>query len=199
MFMSSWNQIWFRAINDLGKEYTYLNPIFIFLAEYMVYVFAFCLVVIWFSRREKNRMMVIQAGFAFIVAEILGKVAGLLHSNSQPFAELQHVNQLIEKAVDNSFPSDHTILFFSICFTFWLVQRRSGLIWMLLAISVAISRIWVGVHYPFDVLAGAAIGVISAYIAYLVVPRLHFIRKTLAIYERVEEKIIPTKHHSRNL
>lgn len=57
-------------------------------------------------------MMIIQAIVAFVTAEIIGKLAGKLHLNYQPFAAFPNVNKLVDQAVDNSFPSDHTILFF---------------------------------------------------------------------------------------
>ncbi|MER3122346.1 phosphatase PAP2 family protein [Bacillus altitudinis] len=67
--------------------------------------------------------MMISAGLTFILAKVLGKVAGIFYSNQQPFAELNQVNLLIEKEVNNSFPSDHTIFIFSICMVFWLSAR----------------------------------------------------------------------------
>ncbi len=74
--------------------------------------------------------MVIQAMVAFVIAEVIGKIAGKFHLNYQPFAVLPNVNKLVDHAVDNSFPSDHTILFFSICFSFWLVRKKD---WMVMA------------------------------------------------------------------
>ncbi|PGE90826.1 undecaprenyl-diphosphatase, partial [Bacillus pseudomycoides] len=156
----------FRAINDLGKQYSFLNSPMIFLAEYMVYFLGLIIIAYWFTRSRKNRMMIIQAMVAFVTAEIIGKLAGKFHLNYQPFAVLPDVNKLVDHAVDNSFPSDHTILFFSICFSFWLVRKKTGWLWLVLALCIAISRIWVGVHYPFDVVTGALLGSISALFSY---------------------------------
>jgi len=189
----------FRKINDLGKEYTYLNNFFIFMAEYMVFILAFIALIFWFTRREENRMMIISATISFILAEMMGKIAGKLHSNNQPFAELSNVNKLIEKAVDNSFPSDHSILFFAFCTTFFIYQKRWRYIWIMLALFVSISRIWVGVHYPADVIVGAIISIFSAFIASFIVSRLNVIRKLLWLYEKVEQQILPTRDKSREL
>ena len=114
MIFSEVNIHLFRYINDLGKQYTFLNIPMILIAEYMVYFLAIATLLLWFSSKKKNRMMVLCAMVSFLFAEIGGKIAGILHSNYQPFEELLNVNKLIEKTVDNSFPSDHTILFFSI-------------------------------------------------------------------------------------
>ncbi|MDA1778814.1 undecaprenyl-diphosphatase [Bacillus cereus group sp. BY9-3LC] len=199
MSFSQFNIDIFRAINDLGKQYSFLNPAIVFLAEYMVYMFALIILAYWFTGSRKSRMMVIQAMVAFVIAEVIGKIAGKFHLNYQPFAVLPDVNKLVDHAVDNSFPSDHTILFFSICLSFWLVRKKTGWLWLILALCVAISRIWVGVHYPFDIAVGALIGCISAVISYWLVPKLSFIRQLLTQYERVEKQVLPSKNKSKGL
>lgn len=189
----------FRSINDLGKQYSALNPGVVFIAEYMVYFLGLGLVVYWFTRNHRNRMMVIQAVITFILAEILGKLAGLFYSHYQPFAVLQDVNQLVEHAIDNSFPSDHSILFFSVCASFWLMRKKEGWLWLVLAVFVGLSRVWVGVHYPVDVITGALLGFISALFVYWAVPKVSFIQQILALYEKIEQKIVPSKNKSKNL
>ncbi|PEU98036.1 undecaprenyl-diphosphatase [Bacillus cereus] len=199
MSFSQFNIDIFRAINDLGKQYSFLNPAIVFWAEYMVYIFALIIFAYWFTGSRKSRMMVIQAMVAFVIAEVIGKIAGEFHLNYQPFAVLPDVNKLVDHAVDNSFPSDHTILFFSICFSFWLVRKRTGWLWLILALCVAISRIWVGVHYPFDVAVGALIGCISAVFSYWLVPEFSFIKQLLTQYERVEKRVLSSKNKSKGL
>ncbi|CAM4218626.1 bacitracin ABC transporter permease [Bacillus manliponensis] len=188
----------FRFINDFGKQYSFLNPVMIFIAEYTIYVLAFTIFVYWCTRSNKNRMMIIHALLAFILAELIGKVVGRFYSNYQPFAVLNDVNKLIDHEIDNSFPSDHTILFFSISFFFLLVRKRVGLIWFVLAICVAISRVFVGVHYPFDVLVGAVIGIGSAIFVFKITPKLLFLQKLLYLYEKGESYILPWKDKSKS-
>ncbi|RNB61155.1 undecaprenyl-diphosphatase [Brevibacillus gelatini] len=188
----------FRLINDLGKEYPALNPAFYVIAEYTVYALAVCVLLYWMTRSYQNRVMVVCAMATFALAEGLGKIAGTLHYNQQPFAELANVNQLVQKAVDNSFPSDHTILFFSFCMSFWLFKRKAGILWMLLAVCVGLSRIWVGVHYPADVIAGALISIGSAAIVFLVVPQLSVVHSLLSLYEKAERAVLPARLRSKD-
>ncbi|MEK4441536.1 MULTISPECIES: undecaprenyl-diphosphatase [Niallia] len=189
MIFSEVNIHLFRYINDLGKQYTFLNIPMILIAEYMVYFLAIATLLLWFSSKKKNRMMVLCAMVSFLFAEIGGKIAGILHSNYQPFEELLNVNKLIEKTVDNSFPSDHTILFFSICLSFYLFKRGIWLFWVILALIVGISRIWVGVHYPMDVFVGAFIATMSSILVYLILPKLKLTNQFLAYYEDLEQRL----------
>ena len=60
----------------------------------------------------------------------------------------------------SSFPSDHAILFFTLTTCFFFISRAAG--WITLLHStfvVCLPRIYLGIHYPTDILAGAAIGV----------------------------------------
>lgn len=188
----------FRVINDLGKQYPSLEPMIIFVAEYTVYFLALLMLFYWFTGLKQNRMMAIYSIFAFIVAEVIGKTVGLFHSNHQPFAVLSDVNQLVQHEIDNSFPSDHTILFFSICTSIWLVRKKEGWIWMILACCVATSRILVGVHYPFDVAVGALIGILSAVLVYKFAPKMSFIKQLLFLYEKIESNVLPAKKQMKN-
>ncbi len=190
MNLSEINIELFRMFNDLGKEVMFLNPIMIFFAKYMKYFLLFGIIMYWFTRKRENRIMIISSMFAFVVAEVFGAIAGAIHSNNQPFAELSNVNQLIGHAIDNSFPSDHAIEFFSICITFLLFKKNLRYVWLAIAILVSISRVWVGVHYPADILVGAILGIIGAALCYWVIPQLNVIKKLLAIYEQGEDYVL---------
>ncbi|WP_246041891.1 phosphatase PAP2 family protein [Robertmurraya kyonggiensis] len=165
----------FRMINDLGKEYAFLNPIFVFFAKYTIYFVI--IAVLYYLFTKSSRMMVISSVVSVAVAEILAIIAKKLHSNQQPFAELPDVNQLVEKAVGNSFPSDHTIIVFALCLSFWIFKRGWHFVWILLAIIVGFSRIGVGVHYPADVGMGALLSLVSVIIVSLTLPKWGMIQK----------------------
>jgi len=181
-------------INDAGKSIPALNPVMIFLAEYTPYILALSMLVYWFLRRRQDRMMIIQSICAFVLATSVGKVCGLFYAHYQPFAVLPDVNKLVEHELDNSFPSNHTILFFSISFSIWLVHKMEGLLWLLLACLVAQSRVWIGVHYPIDIATGAIISIVAALIMCWLIPRLPFIRQGLTLYEKVEQRVLPVKN-----
>ncbi|WP_267498012.1 undecaprenyl-diphosphatase [Bacillus sp. REN16] len=163
----------FYRINGLGKELPFLDVPMILIANYTLYVLILVVLIYFF----KDRVMVISSLLSVGIAILLGRVAGMFHSNNQPFAELPNVNQLIEKAVDNSFPSDHTMIFFAICFSLFLFKKPGRYLWMALACLVGLSRIWVGVHYPGDVLVGAILAMLSAFLMYVIVSKIKFLNR----------------------
>ncbi|MDM5337216.1 undecaprenyl-diphosphatase [Fictibacillus enclensis] len=162
MDFTQFNNETFRSINQLADPLSALNPFMVFLAEYMLYMLGIVLIGYFLTRSKRNRLMVVFAIVSCLVAEIFGRLAGLFYSHHQPFSVLPDANQLIEHAIDNSFPSDHSIIFFSVCTVLLLFKRKTGAIWMFIACCVAISRVWVGVHYPVDVVTGGLLGIFSA-------------------------------------
>ena len=72
------------------------------------------------------------------------------------------VHLFIPASMDTSFPSDHATAAFAIAVAIFLRSRRAGWIALAMATLVSVGRVVVGTHYPTDVLAGAAIGTLSA-------------------------------------
>lgn len=193
MSVGQWNVELFRWINDLGKQYEFMEPLFIFFAKYMIYIMIVALVFYWFKRTPRHRMMVISAAMTALLGEIVGKLVGTLHTNLQPFAELPDVNQLITKTVGNSFPSDHTMVCVAIGVTFGLFLGKRGIAWVLIAALVAISRVGVGVHYPADVIAGILIAIIVAVPTFVIISRSQAIKRLLTSIAKVEQKLLSAK------
>lgn len=174
-------------INQLGVNFPWLAPIAVLLAEYSVLLLPVVFIAYWLSGVRHYRIMLISALFAFVLAEVIGRLLGLLHENFQPFYYLQGVNQLIEHAVDNSFPSDHSLLFFSISVSFFYFKAHARYLWLLLAALVGISRIVVGVHYPFDVFVGASVGAIAAVWVGSVLPQNALFLRLYQWQENIEQ------------
>lgn len=154
----------FQKINGLAHFSKILDWIGIFLAEYTLYVVGiiFLILLIW----KKNRLMVISAAVSvvlsrLIIAEI---IKNFLHQ-ARPYIVLETINKLIVENKDfQSFPSGHAAIFFAIAMAVYFFNKKLGIIFFISAILISVARIFVGVHWPSDILAGAVIGIISAII-----------------------------------
>lgn len=84
----------------------------------------------------------------------------------RPFDAFPEILPLIARPTDFSFPSGHTTASFACAFILYrMLPPKYGIPAICLAILIAFSRLYVGVHYPTDVLAGFLIGVISSMLA----------------------------------
>ncbi|MGF1428940.1 phosphatase PAP2 family protein [Kitasatospora sp. LaBMicrA B282] len=61
---------------------------------------------------------------------------------------------------DWSFPSNHSVIAFSAAVALLLAYRKLGAVALVAAALMAASRVWIGVHYPHDVLVGSLIGIV---------------------------------------
>ncbi|MCI6138452.1 MAG: phosphatase PAP2 family protein [Clostridiaceae bacterium] len=73
------------------------------------------------------------------------------------------VQLLIHSPKDFSFPSGHTLVSFEGAVSIYLFNKKWGLPACMLALLIAFSRLYLFVHFPTDVLAGAAMGTVIAY------------------------------------
>lgn len=97
------------------------------------------------------------AGIALGVNQIIS------HIWARPRPFVTHpgsVHVLLAYSRDASFPSDHAAAGFAIATTLVLVHRRWGVAALAAAAVMSYARVFVGLHYPADVLAGALIGVV---------------------------------------
>ena len=105
---------------------------------------------------------------ALLVADGIALVLKNWVAEPRPFITLDNVRLLIVEDDPMSFPSGHTTSTCAVLFAL-IFKYKNKLLTIVLAICcflVGFSRIYVGVHYPLDILSGAIIGILSAYFVY---------------------------------
>jgi undecaprenyl-diphosphatase len=117
----------------------------------------------WFPRSDRStRHVLVAAGLSFLLGLGLNQLILLFVQRVRPYdANITHL--IIDRSADFSFPSDHATASFAIAATFLMHGlRRRGLAFLGAAALLAISRVYVGIHYMSDVLGGAMIGIAVA-------------------------------------
>lgn len=103
-------------------------------------------------------------------------------ARTRPYEVIDGLILLIEKQSDFSFPSGHTCASFAAAGVYWrMMPKKYGIPLLILAVLIAFSRLYVGVHYPSDVLGGLLAGLFAAWAAW-------HIQKILAERKQVSQK-----------
>ena len=151
----------FYSVNGLAGRSSALDAVMIGSAKYLPVVFALALVALWLSWRERNQRGAFLAGASALIALGIGQLIGKALPRPRPYVS-HAVHQLIPRSLDTSFPSDHAILGFAVAVMVWRYNRRAGGALLVLATLLAIARVFVGAHYPADVLGGAVLGAVTS-------------------------------------
>ena len=89
-----------------------------------------------------------------------------LVNRTRPYEVIEGLTYLVRTPTDSSFPSGHSACAFAVaCIMFRRLPKKYGIPALILAIVIALSRLYVGVHYPSDVLFGTLSGIAISYAA----------------------------------
>ncbi len=133
-----------------------LMPVITALGDYGAIWIAFGLVLLFCPKyRRKSVVMLL----ALLAGVVIGQgIIKPLVGRIRPFAELGITELLIPLPTDFSFPSGHTLASVSAALVILYMNRKWGIAACCLAALIIFSRMYLWVHYPSDILAGAFIG-----------------------------------------
>ena len=136
-----------------------------FIAKDLINIVPALVVILWLWGPRKQvsaqRQLVIKVAMALAVSMTASWMLGQLFPHDRPFVD--HIgSNFLHHSADDSFPSDHgTVIFtFALAFLFWH-RVWSGVVLMGIAIAIAWSRVYLGVHWPLDMLGGLLVGMIG--------------------------------------
>lgn len=122
----------------------------------------------WHARRAgaTTSLIALAVPFVVLVAYAVNTGLKLLVREDRPCQSL-HVTPLeaCPAPGDWSFPSNHAAIAAAAAVALLFVSRRLGAVAVVAACAMATSRVWVGAHYPHDVVAGVAVGAVVALLA----------------------------------
>lgn len=175
--IESWD---FSILNWIQKTFASpffdkASPIISYLGDGGIFLIALALLFLCFP---KTRRLGLSLGMALIFGVIIGNVVlknlfFRIRPYDVPGYEAMREALLVPPLSDGSFPSGHTLAVFEGTTVFFLWKKRYGLIALFFAILVAFSRLYLFVHYPSDVIAGALLGILFGIAGFCLVKYLY--------------------------
>lgn len=126
-----------------------------------------------FIDRPHRRAVLLEMGLALSIQMLLHRIFKRTFSRIRPYRRLENVDCPVPPFDEHSFPSGHTATAFAAFAVLGFFYIWAFVPLLFLALLIGVSRIYLGAHYPSDVLAGAVLGTLSAFLAKWVVLLLH--------------------------
>lgn len=166
----------YHAINGLAGHSTLLDDIMKFFAKDALEIYAVMFIMGWFAiarNNIKSRHALVMSGLAGILALCINVVIAHIWFRPRPFTVLPHgsFTQLIPHSPDASFPSDHASGSWAFAAgTYGKAPKLAQWTFTAVALIVMFARVYVGVHWPTDVLGSVVVGVFSGRVIWLLSP-----------------------------
>jgi len=188
-----WNQHLFLLLNAPAHPAGWLVGSVVALADSPVMVAPLLLVALWIWGVPSRRGALLAVAVALLVGQGINQVLGHLWFEPRPFM-IPVGHTLMTHAADNGFPSDHATLVWALGAGLLLTRAapRWGLAVCLYGVAVAWSRVWLGIHFPDDMLASAFVGAASGSLARAGRPATD--TWALPLVDRVYEDALPLLH-----
>jgi len=146
-----------------------LDNIFKFLAVYLIYTLPAILVLMWFLDTAKEKRVALMMSMVSVAVSVFGinKLISQLWFRPRPDLSAIGLKEVFFHRPDFSFPSDHASALFALTFALYLFGYKKAANWFLLySIVITFSRVVIGVHYPLDIVGGAAVALVGSLIIY---------------------------------
>ncbi|MFI9382441.1 phosphatase PAP2 family protein [Kutzneria sp. NPDC052558] len=157
----------FSLVNGVAGQFGPLDLLMVFAAKYLIFLLFAAGAVATFVRARQDgwwpagAWRIGQVGLTLAIGLVMSVVVRMFGLSLRPF-QTHQVHMLITHEPGVSLPSDHATASFALAIAMWFfVSAKWGPWFMGVAALVAISRVFVGVHYPADITAGALIAMIA--------------------------------------
>ena len=161
-------------VNDLARHTGRLHGVILGYATYGLILFAALMLAGLLLRRTGSDRGLAAAGWSALATLIaVGLNQPLVAAFAEPRPYTAHPGLLVlaSHSSDGSFPSDHAVMAGAAAAGLWLASRVLGVIAAAAAVVMAFSRVYIGAHYPWDVVAGLAFGVLVALLGWVLLQR----------------------------
>ncbi len=162
--MTNLNLAVFNFIHRFSGHSVFADIAGIFFAEYLPYllVLGFLVLVLRESGARRRFYLFAEGSLAVILARgILTEGIRFFYPAARPFVLLGFSPMISESG--SSFPSGHMTWFFALAAIVWFTNRKWGTWYLALSVLMGIARIYVGVHWPSDILGGIVVGLASGW------------------------------------
>ena len=124
------------------------------------------IVIFLWLKRMRGLALVLATALAVSISDFLGATLKELIARDRPCHVLSHIKDIANCSNSFSFPSNHAVNSFTFATIVTLAYKNLTFLLYVSALLVGYSRIYLGVHYPTDVLSGTLLGILIGFLGY---------------------------------
>jgi undecaprenyl-diphosphatase len=181
-----------RAISNVALHHHWLGSLFHGIEQASIPVMVVITGILWFFARpggDRKWKLACASGYAaaalgYVIAFVIHHV----YDRARPYEAHPTMRHPWSSSTDASFPSDHTSLSFAIAFAVLAFDTVAGVVFLVVAAVIGIGRLFIGAHYPGDVLAGVGVGLVAALVVMRLLPR--FVAWVVGYVERLTDPLV---------
>ena len=156
----------YHAVNQFVARHSWLGSGLSVVEKWAVPLIAAATVALWlFARPGPNRKWKLASSCALVsagLALLINQAIAQFWVRPRPFADHPSAHVWGSRSHDPSFPSDHASAAFGIAFAVFFFDRVVGSAFLAAAFVIGVGRVFIGAHYPADILAGFFVGLGAA-------------------------------------
>jgi len=156
---------WYTSVTNFARDTSWLNGIMDAYTSYGIALFVlFILAAWWIARRADTATMTaaLAVPAAAVAAYVVNDIIKALVAERRPCHAYPR-DFLLAKCPpvsDYAFPSNHSVVTAAMAAALFLISWRLGVLAVLATAVMGFSRVYVGAHYPHDVIVGLLVGVV---------------------------------------
>lgn len=161
--MFAWNIELFERINASATTPHWLVLVAIAIAQWLIWLVPVWLTLSWFRSDTQGRRDLLEVLAVMLLALGFGQLIVMAWPQPRPFM-VPLGSQFLTHVADPGFPSDHVTVFWSAACATLATRRfpRMAVPWFALGLLVGWSRVFLGVHFPLDVLGALPVAALAA-------------------------------------
>jgi undecaprenyl-diphosphatase len=160
----------FQAINSLAGQSYFLDQVLVFASNVFGYILIGGLLffLAFHEDKKKGARDVFVVLSAAVAAYVFSKILKFFIDSPRPFEVLPQAHVLYTHGGGDSMPSGHATFYMTLASSLFFFHKKIALAYFIGALIVGGARIAVGVHWPFDILAGFILGGFVGIFSYFV-------------------------------
>ena len=153
-----------QQLNAFLLKYFWFDTLVIFLAKYLAYVLGIGVLLFLLINFRKYLPMIVKGFGAAVLARYgITELIRFLWPRARPFLE-GNFNLLLERVNESAFPSGHAAFFFALSLIVYFYNKKAGILFFIASALMGVSRVFIGLHWPTDILGGVVVGLFSAWL-----------------------------------